>query len=63
MRLLLLVQSLLITCLLIFSALLRLTLPVAPSTAVMTGNLTNACLALVDANSRTPLMMRDTERH
>jgi uncharacterized membrane protein YoaK (UPF0700 family) len=44
-------------------ALLRLTLPVAPSTAVMTGNLTNACLALMDATSRTqPLMMRDAER-
>ena len=33
-------------------ALLRLTLPVAPSTAVMTGNLTNAVLSLVDAISR-----------
>jgi uncharacterized membrane protein YoaK (UPF0700 family) len=44
-------------------ALLRLTLPVAPSTAVMTGNLTNTCLALMDANSRTPpLIMGDTER-
>src|SRR5258708_20446288 len=44
-------------------ALLRLTLPVAPSTAVMTGNLTNACLALVDAISRTqPFIMKDTER-
>jgi len=30
-------------------ALLRLTLPVAPSTAVMTGNLTNAVLALMDS--------------
>ena len=38
-------------------ALLRLTLPVAPSTAVMTGNLTNAVLSFIDANSRThPLM-------
>lgn len=38
-------------------ALLRLTLPVAPSTAVMTGNLTSAMLSLIDANSRTqPLM-------
>ena len=75
MRLLLLIQFLLITCLLIFSvitkpsadphglmatiaamiavtamgcqfALLRLTLPVAPSTAVMTGNLTTAVLRL-----------------
>jgi uncharacterized membrane protein YoaK (UPF0700 family) len=44
-------------------ALLRLTLPVAPSTAVMTGNLTNAVLSLVDANSRTqPLMKGDTGR-
>jgi uncharacterized membrane protein YoaK (UPF0700 family) len=33
-------------------ALLRLTLPVAPSTAVMTGNLTNAVLALVDSSTR-----------
>lgn len=82
MRLLLIIQFLLITCVLIFSvitkpsadpdgvmatiaamiavssmgcqfALLRLTLPVAPSTAVMTGNLTNAVLALVDSSSRT----------
>jgi len=44
-------------------ALLRLTLPVAPSTAVMTGNLTNAVLSLMDANSRTqPLMTGDTGR-
>ena len=43
-------------------ALLRLTLPVAPSTAVMTGNLTNAVLALVDSGSRTPLMERDGRR-
>lgn len=44
-------------------ALLRLTLPVAPSTAVMTGNLTNAVLSLVDANSQTqPLLMGDTGR-
>ena len=44
-------------------ALLRLALPVAPSTAVMTGNLTNAVLALVDANSQSqPLMTRDTGR-
>jgi uncharacterized membrane protein YoaK (UPF0700 family) len=92
MRLLLLVQFLLITCLLIFSAitkpsadlhglmatiaamiavsamgcqfaLLRLTLPVAPSTAVMTGNLTNAVLGLVDSSSRTqPLMESDSRR-
>jgi len=92
MRLLLLVQFLLITCVLIFSvinrpsadphglmamiaamiavtamgcqfALLRLTLPVAPSTAVMTGNLTNAVLALVDSSSRNqPLMESDSRR-
>ena len=92
MRLLLLIQFLLITCLLIFSvitkpsadphglmatiaamiavtamgcqfALLRLTLPVAPSTAVMTGNLTTAVLAFVDLSSRTqPLVERDSRR-
>jgi len=91
MRLLLLMQFLLITCVLIFSAitkpsadphglmatiaamigvtamgcqfaLLRLTLPVAPSTAVMTGNLTNAVLALVDSSSQTPLMESDSRR-
>jgi uncharacterized membrane protein YoaK (UPF0700 family) len=92
MRLLLLIQFLLITCLLIFSvmtkpsadprglmatiaamiavtamgcqfALLRLTLPIAPSTAVMTGNLTNAVLALVDSSSRDhPLMEGDGKR-
>lgn len=92
MRLLLLIQFLLVTCLLIFSviskpsvdphglvatiaamiavaamgcqfALLRLTLPVAPSTAVMTGNLTNAVLGLVDLSSRTqPLMESDRRR-
>lgn len=44
-------------------SLLRLTLPVAPSTAVMTGNLTSAVLSLVDTNSRTrPLMTHDTGR-
>ena len=44
-------------------ALLRLTLPVAPSTAVMTGNLTNAVLALADSSSRTePLMESDNRR-
>lgn len=44
-------------------ALLRLTLPVAPSTAVMTGNLTNAVLALVDLSSRTPpLIESDSSR-
>jgi uncharacterized membrane protein YoaK (UPF0700 family) len=34
-------------------ALLRLTLPVAPSTAVMTGNLTNSVLSLLDVVSGT----------
>src|SRR5215471_13384585 len=44
-------------------ALLRLALPVAPSTAVMTGNLTNAVLALVDSSSRTgPLMESDSRK-
>jgi uncharacterized membrane protein YoaK (UPF0700 family) len=44
-------------------ALLRLTLPVAPSTAVMTGNLTNAVLSLLDRQSRTqPLIAGDAER-
>jgi len=44
-------------------ALLRLTLPIAPSTAVMTGNLTNTVLSLMDRQSRTqPLMVGDTER-
>jgi uncharacterized membrane protein YoaK (UPF0700 family) len=44
-------------------ALLRLALPVAPSTAVMTGNLTNAVLALLDSSSRTqPLMDSDAKR-
>jgi uncharacterized membrane protein YoaK (UPF0700 family) len=44
-------------------ALLRLTLPVAPSTAVMTGNLTNAVLGFVDLSSRTePLMENDRRR-
>jgi uncharacterized membrane protein YoaK (UPF0700 family) len=44
-------------------ALLRLALPVAPSTAVMTGNLTNAVLGFVDLSSRhRPLMERDGTR-
>src|SRR5215469_82465 len=44
-------------------ALLRLTLPVAPSTAVMTGNLTNAVLGLVDLSSRSkPLMDSESRR-
>jgi uncharacterized membrane protein YoaK (UPF0700 family) len=43
--------------------LLRLTLPVTPSTAVMTGNLTNAVLGFVDSSSRTqPLMENDSRR-
>lgn len=91
MRPLLLIQFLLITCLLIFSAitkpsanphglmatiaamiavsamgcqfaLLRLTLPVAPSTAVMTGNLTNAVLGFVDLSSRTRRLMESDNR-
>jgi len=91
MRLLLLIQFLLITCLLIFSviakpssdphglmatiaamiavtamgcqfALLRLAMPVAPSTAVMTGNLTNAVLALVDLSSRTQPLLKDDRK-
>jgi uncharacterized membrane protein YoaK (UPF0700 family) len=92
LRLLLLVQFLLLTCVLIFSvitkpsadphglmagvtamfavsamacqfALLRLTLPVAPSTAVMTGNLTNTVLSLLDRRSGSPrLMVDDAER-
>jgi uncharacterized membrane protein YoaK (UPF0700 family) len=44
-------------------ALLRLALPVAPSTAVMTGNLTNVVLALVDSSSQMqPLMESNTKR-
>jgi len=44
-------------------ALLRLTLPVAPSTAVMTGNLTNSVLSLLDVVSRTQsLKGGDTQR-
>jgi uncharacterized membrane protein YoaK (UPF0700 family) len=44
-------------------ALLRLALPVAPSTAVMTGNLTNTTLSLLDTLSHTePLMRGDPER-
>ena len=43
--------------------LLRLALPVAPSTAVMTGNLTNAVLSLVDTISRKQsLLAGDAER-
>ncbi len=92
LRLLLLVQFLLLTCVLVFSvitnpsanphglmagvaammavsamacqfALLRLALPVAPSTAVMTGNLTNAVLSLLNTISRTqPSTAGDTAR-
>jgi uncharacterized membrane protein YoaK (UPF0700 family) len=44
-------------------ALLRLALPVAPSTAVMTGNLTNAVLSLLDTLSRSdPLMEASRDR-
>jgi len=44
-------------------ALLRLALPVAPSTAVMTGNLTSAVLGLMDLSSRSkPLAERDSAR-
>ena len=44
-------------------ALLRLALPIAPSTAVMTGNLTNTVLSLLDKHSHTqPLMAGDAER-
>lgn len=44
-------------------AMLRLALPVAPSTAVMTGNLTNAVLSAVDSFSRKqPLLANDPTR-
>ena len=43
-------------------ALLRLALPVAPSTAVMTGNLTNSVLALVDLSSRTDPLMEGNDK-
>src|SRR5262245_43851957 len=43
-------------------ALLRLALPAAPSTAVMTGNLANAVLGLVDLSSGQPLMESDRLR-
>jgi uncharacterized membrane protein YoaK (UPF0700 family) len=85
-------DSLVITCLLIFSfiikpsanphglmammagmivvtamgsqfALQRLTLRVAPSTAVMTGNLTNAVLTLLASSSRTQPLMEPTAGH
>jgi len=43
-------------------ALLRLAVPDAPSTAVMTGNLTNAVLSLLDTQSSRPLMDGADER-
>ena len=44
-------------------ALLRLALPAAPSTAVMTGNLTNAVLALLDSTSQMqPLIESNAKR-
>jgi len=43
-------------------ALLRLTLPVAPSTAVMTGNLTNAVLALMDSRSEDQPLIKGGSR-
>src|SRR5580704_2898097 len=44
-------------------ALLRLALPVAPSTAVMTGNLTNTVLSLMDMlSNKRPLMTVDAGR-
>ena len=44
-------------------ALLRLTMPVAPTTAVMTGNLTTTFLFLFDAGAHSHLlMMRDREK-
>jgi uncharacterized membrane protein YoaK (UPF0700 family) len=44
-------------------ALLRLALPVAPSTAVMTGNLTNTVLSMLDSLPRSqPLIAGDAER-
>jgi len=38
-------------------ALLRLTMPVAPTTAAMTGNLTTVCLFLLDWKSHSQLLM------
>jgi uncharacterized membrane protein YoaK (UPF0700 family) len=43
-------------------ALLRLVIPGAISTAVMTGNLTNTVLSLMDASSRDPLLPVDAGR-
>ena len=42
-------------------ALLRLALPVAPSTAVMTGNLTNTVLALLDTLSSSEPLTQDAK--
>jgi len=42
-------------------ALLRVSFPVAPSTAVMTGNLTNAALSLLDTLSRSQPLTADAE--
>jgi uncharacterized membrane protein YoaK (UPF0700 family) len=44
-------------------ALLRLSLPVAPSTAVMTGNLTNAALSLLDTLSRSQPLTPEADEH
>lgn len=44
-------------------ALLRVSLPVAPSTAVMTGNLTNAALSLLDTVSRSQPLTPDADEH
>ena len=43
--------------------LLRLSFPVAPSTAVMTGNLTNAALLLLDRLSRSQPFTEDANEH
>ena len=43
-------------------ALLRLALPVAPSTAVMTGNLTNAVLGLLDSSSQMQSLMESNPK-
>jgi uncharacterized membrane protein YoaK (UPF0700 family) len=44
-------------------ALLRLSLPVAPSTAVMTGNLTNAVMSLLDTVSRSQPLTPEADEH
>jgi uncharacterized membrane protein YoaK (UPF0700 family) len=43
-------------------ALLRLVMPIAPSTAVMTGNLANAVLALLDLVQRRPIAIAARHR-